>query len=444
MASWRHARCSTLKSVGKIEVVLMKRATRPVCAVPTAMVAVWAVATLMCVLLIGCSGRRDNEWVRSIRAREANLPSTRQIGSAEAAFLADVPAAMLGPVTPSDDASYLSLSIGSDSPIECAFYYDEVEAASTLRMLAEQVFDDLAARNGFPVERSVERIDAGAIAGSPFLSVDWQYQMQRGVGEIVGELRQMIASREGRSIYCVHHENGYAASFERVFRALIASLRFSSYDKLRPYFTQLDEASVSGDIIGYTSTSLTVEEDGDPRIVRYSARLSRRGDGRLSARDVTKVEHTTLDGAVRGALFTDFRDGELVSSLLLEDMNGVAWQVSGQHDGKDVRAIFEAVALSSWLADARVFRELMTAPGDGRVTRLNGWAPERIWDAAVERDLRVVDRSQGGEPQVAALAVNGVERALVIDAVGLVQSAVIPELGNEVLRRRISLDGALR
>ncbi len=404
----------------------------------------WILAAASCAAPLACATlvERDDAWLHGLRQREAALPAPSTIGSAADAFIAEVPAHLTGAIESGEEAVYLGLSIGSDSPIECALYYDEVEAASTLQLLARQVFASLAS-DGAEVERSVEAIDAGAIDTSPFLAVDWRYRQRKGESEVVGELKQRIASREGRSVYCVHHENGYGASFDEVFRALVGSLRFSAYDELRPYFTQIYEISAAGESLGYSVLSLTVEEDGDPRVIRYTATAAPTADGGLSARDLTEVQHTTLEGRLLGALFTDFRDGEVDSSLLLENMDDVAWQVSGERAGKNVRAIFEARGLSSWLAEPERLGEMLTATGGESVRRLETWAPQVSLESPTARELRLLDVLSEGR-HAAAVRVAGRDELMTVDADGMIDSLTLSSDGGDHVYRRIAVQGALR
>lgn len=391
----------------------------------------------------GCASRHDDAWLTELRMREAAARPLRDIGSTDGAFASRVPAEMRGSIETGEEADYIALDIGGETPVECALYHDEVESASTVQTLAAQVFAGLEKRHGTVIERTPGEIDAGVVAGSPFLRVSWTYRTTGEQAEVVGQLKQMIATREGRSVYCVHHENGYAKSFENLFRELVSHVRFSSYDDLRPYFTQIDILSTDGERFGFATVSLTLDEDGEPRVVRYTTQLARTAEGGLTARDVTEVEHSSLQGAVRGQVFTDFRDGEVSSSLVLEDLAGVGWQVRGQRGGANLRAIFEQPDLSSWLGDARTLGGLVAA-GDGQ-----SLASTRIWDPDFDAEASVERRYQLRAPLQAQLwevsAVTGDRQAwLAVDGDGLIQAMKAVENDRTVLRERVFVEGALR
>ncbi len=401
------------------------------------------VSLALAVLMVaGCSAQRDDAWVEQLRARESTQLELRAIGSSE--FAAQVPASLDGSIEPGPEADYAALGIDSDTPIECALYHDEVEAASSLQTFSNEVFAGLEERYGAPAEREITKLDAGVIGASPYLQLSWRYRIPREGGEVVGELKQMIANREGRSIYCVHHENGYAATFERVFRDLVGSLRFTAYDDLRPYYTQVDVLSAKGENFGFSVVTATLEQDGDPRIVRYTARLGRDGNGGVSARDVTEVEHSTVNGALRNKLYTDYRDGEVASALILEDLDGAGWQVRGERGGDSLQAIFEQDGLESWIGESRAFRYITLDPIEtGRVFEAKVWEPDVDVDSSVERRSELIDVIDN-DRFAASVSVGELHSRALVDRNGLTYSETLSAAGGEIVKERVFTEGSLR
>lgn len=388
----------------------------------------------------GCAARHDDAWIAQLRAREAAERPLQEVGSSDGAFAARVPADA-GTIEPGAEADYVTLGIGSDTPIECVLYHDEVEAASTLQTSAADVFAALQERYGAAVQAEIERLDAGAIGASPFLQLYWRYRVPRQGGEVLGELKQMIANREGRSVYCLLHDNGYARSFDRVVRELVGSMRFSSYDEMRPYFTQIHVLSSGGRRFGFVSTSVTLEEDGEPRIVRYAAELRRGADDALSARDVSMVEHSTVSGMLRGKIFTDFRDGEMATALSLDRADGAGWELRGEQGGQATRAALEDAELWSWLGTTTALREV--AAGAASTDAIRVWEPQVEPGRHVERrysrleslpeNLQRISVYTGDDQTVAAVGGDG-----------LIRSETDVGTDPTVLRERIYVEGALR
>lgn len=389
--------------------------------------------------LSGCAASKDDAWIDALRAREAEALPQREVGSADGAFAAHAPA-VAGDIEPGEEADYVTLGIGTDTPIECALYHDEVESASTVQTSADQVFAGLEERYGAPVERSIERLDAGAIGASPFLQVYWRYRVAGKKGEVLGELKQMIANREGRSVYCVLHDNGFARSFDRVVRDLVGSMRFSSYDELRPYFTQIHVLSTEGRRFGFVTTAVTLEEDGEPRIVRYSAQLTTNADGGLSARDVTSVEHSTVGGMLRGKIFTDYQNGEIASVLVLED-SAEGWEVSGEKAGVATRAVFEPVDLWSWLGDTGAIARV--AAGDAGETSTRVWEPQLDANASIERRFSRMQALPDGLRRVSVYT-GSAQSVAAVDSDGLIRSETDVDVSPAVLRERVFVEGSLR
>jgi len=402
-----------------------------------------AAALLVSAVFLGCAAQQHGEgWLSELRAREVALPEARLMGADDGSFAASVPAVRVSGVVEGQDADLVSLDIGTDSPIECAIYHDEVESASTLQTMAEQIFADLGERYQSPVQRDVTKLEAGVAGASPYLELHWRYQTAQQPGTVYGELKQLIASREGRSVYCVHHENGYARSFQKVVGSFVETLRFSEYLDLRPYYTQIEILSMGGQPFGYSVVSLTEDDDGDPRLVRYTAGLGRADDGSVRARDLTEVEHSTTGGVLRDKLVTDYRDGEIVRSLWLEDLDGAGWRVTDGAADDKVVAVFEQPQLSSWLGDVAYFRALIGRSPDGGVVESYAWAPEITPDASVQRTLRLIGPLDG-DRYSGTVGVGEHQSAVVVDAKGAPISARSAMGGTEVVSERVFVEGAL-
>jgi len=299
--------------------------------------------------------------VEEIRSPDGSF-STRITGQLERAL------AVMG-----DDASVSALiDIGSTAPVECTFFRGDLDLASAMIEFSDRGFEEVAKHLGRVLEKQTQQITAGAIAGSPMLSLAWRYR----VGEGIGLIKHRIASVDGHGLYCRHVETGYAKTFARLFATMVRNLARTDENASEAVYTVVSRTRLRGQPRGVEKHVVQVIGDGSIRMESRSSMLVASHYGRLSAIDTVFVRFARADGGLINAVYARSDDGALVTNLSLDPRNG-GWVLSGTRNGVSYeQEIPGRTPPMSILAEVRALRETLRDHGtaDGTV-EIRGWYP---------------------------------------------------------------------
>ncbi len=325
---------------------------------------------LAAVMLIGCaSGPGDSTSLVAMLEREAPSRAMNSIEHPTGLFRAEVPGRLLEALEDSDNSAFGRFDIGANNPVACHFFFDRVDLASTLVQSSEVIIGQIATEAGVEVRRAVEGIDAGAIAGSPFLSLDWLFWMDAGGGEI----KQRAANRAGRSVYCAHDSPGYTKSFERFFAALVSTLEFPGDTRPEPFYREISVSSFHEHRVGVTEIAFVRDEAGEVRAEKFSAALIASKSDSIAANDVYQVEWSRPNGDLINAHYAAM-DDDAVTELRLVATRGREWSVEGNYRSRPLEARFTSDGpLASSLSEFLVYRALAAGEEAFSIER---WVPE--------------------------------------------------------------------
>jgi hypothetical protein len=382
---------------------------------------VWRV--LAAAGIVGCAASPDGPAsLETMLAREAPVLPTSAFEHPTGLFRARVPGELLQPLEDSSRSAYGQFEIGAENPVACHFFFDRVDLASTLVQSTDVIFDRISSEVGAEVQRAVERIDAGAIAGSPFLALDWLFWMEAGGGEF----KQRAASRAGRSVYCAHDSPGLAASFERFFAALVETLEYPGEKAPEPFYHEISVTSFRKQRVGVSELRFEHGADGDVRVETVSATLTPVRSDSVKSKDSHQLEWSQRNGAIINAYYAAVGD-EGVTELKLSPAQARSWSVEGRYQSKPIRAEFESKAeLASSYGEYLVYLALASGEQSFSIER---WLPEAGPAAATPFDFaRSGPPSEAGIPvraQMGPLAVD-----LFLDSGGRLSAAVstLPEV----------------
>jgi hypothetical protein len=376
-------------------------------------------AVLAVACAIGCASIPEPDWLQALRAREAEPLAQQPIQSSDRFFRARIPAKLVGSIERDGEAYKVSLDVGSEAPVDCWVYRDDVDLAAAISALSEATFAAISDQLGRVDLREVDRVDAGVIAESPFVAVDWMYRVQADGGPRIGLVKHLVASKGGRALYCHQNELGYAKTFRRIVDSLLESLEYAGPKRPKPYFSEASTMSVRGMRVGVEYTTLVRDADRDVRIDTRTALLLPVTSDTLQVSDTVGVEFARPDGTLINQVHVESTNGELVSRLALDPVPG-GWSVEGTFQGKPLSTRIEAATpASSWLGDAFALRETLAERGVGAEITLARWVPEADPTRLVDQRLSIV-RPVDAERFAAKLAVAGLEADLVVDREGTI------------------------
>lgn len=337
----------------------------------------------------------EPQWLVDARAREGAALPPAVLKSEDGGFTATLPAKLIGRIDAADGNYTLALEVGSAAQVNCEVIRGGFDTASLLRKTAALTFDEIAKVQGQVEMRSVERSDAGAYAGSPYLALDWVYLVKQDGKPMLGMLKQTAVMKDGHGLYCSHVDIGYARTFEGVVKALTETLVVKE-PAPAPYYREISALTLDGRKVGVATTSLTRDADGDSKIEVVTAMLLPVGGAELRAHDTFDVQWTRPDGTLLNATQTSAENGELRLNLkLLPTDDG--WIVAGEMQGKKLEQKLAAEpAPASYLAEALARRALLAQerPGGSRRSQWQWMSADPL--KLTETHLEVLAATEGG------------------------------------------------
>ena len=156
---------------------------------------------VLCIGLAGCASTAfEPQWLSEARGRELELLPQQQIRSQDRFFRAMVPANLTAPIDRQEDAYHVRLDIGSEAAIDCWVYREGLDTASALAAFSDTTFEAISQTLGEVDYKRIQGVDAGAIGGSPFLSVDWLYRIGDGDSVQVGAVTHIAAQKGDQTV----------------------------------------------------------------------------------------------------------------------------------------------------------------------------------------------------------------------------------------------------
>jgi len=149
-----------------------------------------------------------------------------------------------------------------------------------------------------------------------------------------------IARLHAGSMVCVHDEIGYLTTFERVVRAVMASIE-RARDEPRPRFRETSQMTVNGVAVGTLDRAVYDRPDGTRANLQLGMLLHLAG-GKLHAVDLAQVEVLDPAGRLAEQTVTMSNDGELITKLSAARLPNGEYVVEGKLDGKDVKSRLKA------------------------------------------------------------------------------------------------------
>jgi hypothetical protein len=323
-------------------------------------------SALAALIASACAGGQYREAPLELGAliqREVELPEATLIASPDGAVRARVAARLVGELTRAERSQSWSgrFDIGASSPAECHVFDEAKDPATSLVKMSEALFAALA-RTRKITSREILSVDASNTGPNPYLSFDWIAKID-GLAYLV---KQKLAARGGRSLYCLHDEIGYAVAFDRFFASFLSTLEVD--EGAAPLYRDIVVLSIGGHEVGYQAMRVTRRADGALRTDTHGAMLIPTAPDEAVANDDRTVELSRPDGSVIDQVWIS-SDGTDLTRLQLE-RSQEAWSVTGQMQGKAISERFEAKLTSSVDENRRVLR---VARGELAEQRYSRW-----------------------------------------------------------------------
>ena len=386
----------------------------------------------------------EPDWLVQARAREGQLGKPKNVKSTDGFFRAQVPAKIVGKIAPDDGTYLVRMDARAGSPIECVVLRQGQDLASFLVATSGHAYEMIAAAHGKVTAKAVERVDAGAIGSSPFLAVDWTHRLEaEGQTPAVGALKQLAASKNGHTIYCVHDEVGYAQTFRKLADALISSLAFDDAPKVRPYRSEISTLSLQGMRVAVDEVTYTKDADGDTQVQHTSAMLVPVDGQTLSASDELMIQWVRPDGSLINAMQIESENGQIATQLKLDPRDDGSWAVSGTFKSKPLSAEVPPSEPSTMLSDVILLRSKLAERNPvGSVMKVQTWLPGVDPSKLLAQELKVL-RAIDDDKFVAKLEMGGIVADLVVERDGSTLAGKLTMGPMKMEIERVFADGAI-
>ena len=386
----------------------------------------------LCAAVLGCaSTQAEPPWLAAARAREAAPQKERQI-QAKGAFKGEVAAEVLQAPKRDGESWYLSLGIGGDAPIDCWVHDSDLDLASSLVGFSKTSFGAISEQLGETRQRGIEKVDAGALAGGPFLAVEWIYRVGDGNQARLGEIKHLAVSKAGHTVYCQHNEVGYEKTFRSVVEGLVRGLVYAKSAAPKPYYEEISVMTLHDMRVGVEHVALVQDEDGDTRIDLRSFDLIPVDAETFQTSDSYGVEFVRRDGTLINQMHVESVNGELATQLKLDPEKG-GWRVHGTYQQKPLEARIDgAQRLGSWLGEVLSVRREIAKKGVGGEVVLARWVPDADPTRLLEERIAILEHVDGDRFRT-ALDLSGIEAEILADRSGSAASGSV-DMGHIQMR----------
>jgi hypothetical protein len=261
--------------------------------------------------------------------REASGLHDEPVYDPQAGFMARVAAAAAPTVNQVGGASVVEIPIGTQAPVRCQLFPDDVDFGGTL----QGVLKDRTTKVE-PKQITPWAVRVVGEAPAAFVSVIYHAQSPRG--PLVGELKVALHAVPTRPVLCMHDEPGYRKTFESVVSEFGESLKLKHAAPALS-FVQVHTAHIGDRPVGFRK--VTVSRAGVEREFSESAMmLDSASATELVFHDILTIETIDAhDRLIRG-VWISATGGQVGTSVKLAQVKGKAgtYRYEGQVSGKAV------------------------------------------------------------------------------------------------------------
>jgi hypothetical protein len=261
--------------------------------------------------------------------RESTGLQPKPVSDAQGGFDTKVSASAAPTVQQVEGMSVVEIPIGSQAPVRCQIFPDEVDSGGTL----QGVVKDLTAK---VQPKRVAPWSVRVIGESPATFVSVIYHAQSPRGTLVGELKLALHAVPTRPVLCMHDEPGYKKTFESVVSEFGESLKLKKAPPGRS-FLEVQTAHISGQPVGFSKS--TLRGSGKEREFSTNSMLMlSKSETELAFRDSINIETIDPQDRLLRAVWVDAAGGEVGMSIKLEQLAGKqgTYRYEGKVQGKPV------------------------------------------------------------------------------------------------------------
>ncbi len=232
---------------------------------------------------------------------------------------------------------YSTIELGGNAPLECFFYPNGIDAATSLASVTDNLLSNAH-------KREISIVDSGVIAHTPYIRLDVTYLVKNAQGQpLVGYLKSAIADKENGAVMCLHNSLGYKKTFTKAFELVVkTAVAPNAEQSPPPQYLEVYALVLNGQKIGYNTVKVFAANDGGDLLNNISSMLLPQPGGRVMANEDVTVEHSSKNGLVKTGSYVAISDGHVSHRIELESVDGKNFAVQGTFQGKAVNGSFQS------------------------------------------------------------------------------------------------------
>ena len=332
-------------------------------------------------------------WARKAMNAEMKRIKYRTVATPDGSVRSKLPGKPATP-EPMGDDWYFSSDIKAESPLECYLFTSSRDLATLTDVIAEANIEAVAGSHDNVGNRQVFHTEAGAVAGLPYLALEWLYTVERDAEVLVGFTKVRAATKGEKAFVCAHNYLGYRETLANAFAEFVTSAEVAD-DTPEPFYEEIARLDMNGVGTGVAYASYTIDADGDIRLYMAESSLLPVDAATVTTSDSYTISFSAPDGELLSAYEISVENGEIASNMALSRNDDGNWTSSGSLQGKELAyEIDGALQPTSEWQQLAMARNLF-AGDDTSVSALiwiPGVDPTQLLQASMTRDDAEVER----------------------------------------------------
>lgn len=280
---------------------------------------------------VGLSAEKQSPLQKMMK-RELSALKSHTLSTSEGGFSFKTEAKKAPKIEKVDGAWYVTIDIGTQSPMECYIYQDYINPISSIESMAKYVMGDKA------LQQDVSLLNAGMYGKNPYVRMDTSFIVLQNKQKALAVLKAAVTSRIDKALVCLHYEIGYSKTFARIFAGISKSLVFTEKSE-KPLFREVRLISVAGKNAGFSEIAVYKEGKSRKTVSLTSLGLYLPSRKVITMDDLI-VEYSEIDGSLKEALYSGTQAGQLVRDLSVKTADGKTFLVDGKLQGKAIKKSF--------------------------------------------------------------------------------------------------------
>jgi len=359
------------------------------------------------------------DWVSEAMAKETKRLKFRTVEISDGSFSSKLPGK---PGTPEafEGGWYFPSDIKTESPFECYIWNTSMDMATLASLMAENSIENLASNYGDISERTIFDIDAGEVAGIPYLALEWLYLVQGDTQALAAFTKVRAAVKGNMAFACIHSHLGYRETFAKGFAEFVSNAVYEDTSPV-PYYEEIAKIDMAGMGSGIAYTSFSIDEDGDIKMDITEASITAVNPSTIVTGDSYTISYMQPDGALINSHSISVENGDITGNLTLQYGENDMWISSGTTQGKEINVEIDGTLMpTSELEQIAMAKELFA--GDETSFSAQVWGAEMDPTQFIETTMT---RDDAEVPRQAILTLGPLEITGRFDADGNMRDADI-------------------